>query len=372
MFCKSCKKEITDESMFCPFCGRKQNKTIEKGRKQGRRKKGTGVITRCNDDRSKKWRARYTNSFGKMVHLGHFASEEEAEKAIDKAVKLSLGSTLNASLEDIYNDYKNTKKYQGLSQDTKNSYRAAFNKLKPLHNKVFRKITAREVQDLVDTFTVGKSSMNDVRTLLGLLYNRAQFHKISDEDLSKVIYFGTDKKSKKKHILTEKEIKDLIKNDTMDYVDVLLCFVYTGARPSELLLMETKNVHLKENCMVGGIKTDAGKDRILIIHPKIKKYIKKWYNPKNKYLFFRLDNGQPISTQYWQRQIFDKIVETLGLNEELTPYSTRHTFATLADKFKVSDTIINKTIGHTDTEFRRKTYTHPEVKQIYKEISKIE
>lgn len=54
----------------------------------------------------------------------------------------------------------------------------------------------------------------------------------------------------------------------VDYVDVLLIQCYSGWRPQELGLLKMENVDLENWVIVGGMKTDAGKDRVVPIHPK--------------------------------------------------------------------------------------------------------
>ena len=50
--------------------------------------------------------------------------------------------------------------------------------------------------------------------------------------------------------------------------------IYTGLRPTELLEIQTENVHLDEKYMAGGMKTEAGKDRIIPLNDKIQEPIR--------------------------------------------------------------------------------------------------
>ena len=60
--------------------------------------------------------------------------------------------------------------------------------------------------------------------------------------------------------------------------------IYTGLRPTELLEIQTENVHLDEKYMVGGMKTEAGKDRIIPLNDKIIPLVKNRYDANKKYL----------------------------------------------------------------------------------------
>ena len=60
--------------------------------------------------------------------------------------------------------------------------------------------------------------------------------------------------------------------------------IYTGLRPTELLEIQTENVHLDEKYMVGGMKTEAVKDRIIPLNDKIIPLVKNRYDANKKCL----------------------------------------------------------------------------------------
>ena len=55
-------------------------------------------------------------------------------------------------------------------------------------------------------------------------------------------------------------------------------------RPKALLEILTENVHLDEKYMIGGMKTEAGKDRIIPLNDKLIPLVKNRYDPNKKYL----------------------------------------------------------------------------------------
>ena len=62
--------------------------------------------------------------------------------------------------------------------------------------------------------------------------------------------------------------------------DMILFSLYTGFRPSEVLLIETVNVDLARWRIKGGIKTDAGIDRIVPVHPLIRQLVQDPLQPR--------------------------------------------------------------------------------------------
>ena len=66
---------------------------------------------------------------------------------------------------------------------------------------------------------------------------------------------------------------------------MVLAGIYTGIRPIELAAIKTENVHLDEGYIMGGTKTKAGKDRIVLIHPQIEPLIKKDMQKRMNFYF---------------------------------------------------------------------------------------
>ena len=86
-------------------------------------------------------------------------------------------------------------------------------------------------------------------------------------------------------------------------VALILC--YTGLRPTELAKIKTADVDLPERCMKGGIKTKAGKNRLIPGAEKIFPPVEGFYMPANKFLL--TVDGAPLSNaQNLRKQIWDK------------------------------------------------------------------
>ena len=55
-----------------------------------------------------------------------------------------------------------------------------------------------------------------------------------------------------------------------------------------------------------------------------------------------------------------------------TPHDTRHTFATLADRYKMDDLCLKLIIGHTVKDLTKGTYTHKLPSELLAEMQKIQ
>ena len=74
--------------------------------------------------------------------------------------------------------------------------------------------------------------------------------------------------------------------------------LYSGARADELLAVYTANIFLDDNYFIGGLKTEAGINREIPIHPAVKHLWEKYYDPNNEFLFMQ-PNGNKVDYEYY-------------------------------------------------------------------------
>lgn len=152
---------------------------------------------------------------------------------------------------------------------------------------------------------------------------------------------------------------------------MLLIEIYSGWRPQELAILKTSDIAIENRTMLGGLKTDAGKNRIVPIRHKILPLIQNYYNNNNEYLFNDFNSQQGSSMTYDKyRARFKKAMEKLKLNHR--PHDTRHTFITLAKENNMDEYIIKLIVGHAIEDITEKIYTHRTMDQLKKEIEKIQ
>lgn len=206
----------------------------------------------------------------------------------------------------------------------------------------------------------------DVKTLFSHFYKLA----IRDD-------YVTDNKAQyiklPKLIEKEKEIftKDEIQTLWLDYnahkckvTAAILIMIYTGMRPGELLQIKTENVNLNEQYLTGGIKTEKGKRRKIIIPDRIVpliQYLERaskdgllcWYKNKNDFY------------DEWQEKR-----DELEIRECMTPYCCRHTYITQLTALGVSPAMLQELAGHEDYETTL-NYTHLSVKDRLQEVNRL-
>jgi len=122
--------------------------------------------------------------------------------------------------------------------------------------------------------------------------------------------------------------------------------------------------------MLGGLKTEAGKNRIVPIHSSIFSLVEKCYDEENEYLFNDPNGQQGKAMTYDKyRSRFNKVMEKLNMNHK--PHDTRHTFISLAKEYHMNDYILKLIVGHAIEDVTEKVYTHRTAEQITREMEKI-
>ena len=111
------------------------------------------------------------------------------------------------------------------------------------------------------------------------------------------------------------------------------------------------------------MKTEAGKERIVPIHPAIRDLIVGKYHIDNEYLI-------EASYDTYRRGLI-KIYKEFGLNPDHKPHDGRKTFVTLAKKYNVDEYAIKRIIGHSISDLTEDVYTERSNEWLYNEICKI-
>lgn len=354
---------------------------------------GYGGITYLGENRRNPYRVRITTGWkidektGKNKQqystLGYFPSRKAAMIALAKYNENPYDLDINKiTFEEMYYKFIAS---ENLTDGMKKSYRSAFGNLKQLHNMRMGDIKKKHLQDALDA-NAGLSSVY-LERMRGLLKNIWQY--CIDNDLLEKNYTTKLRISPKEtgesiHTpFTIDEIRTLWENINMPidirlssrgtktmqeyYVDTILILIYTGMRPTEMLLMECANIHLDERYMIGGIKNDSSKNRIIPIHEDIYPIIKARVEKGTKYLVPYKTDSPPI-LQAYRKAIFDPIMKKLKLNH--LPHDGRHTFSTIADEY-LSLESKKRVMGHKITDITQGTYTHKTAADLVNEVNKV-
>lgn len=164
-------------------------------------------------------------------------------------------------------------------------------------------------------------------------------------------------------------------------VDIILIYIYTGLRPSELLEIESADVYLGERYMIGGMKTEAGRNRVIPLHDAILPLVEQRLSNNRKYLITN-KYGNHYTRAVYHNSNWNTCMDKLRLNH--SPHDCRYTFASLADsvgmneickKIIMGHSIANKNLDAFKTGGRsdvtRDVYTEKNLAELLSEINKI-
>ena len=161
------------------------------------------------------------------------------------------------------------------------------------------------------------------------------------------------------------------------FADWLLIQCYMGWRPQEMGLLELKDVDLEKWCIIGGMKTEAGKHRTVPIHTRIRDLVKRNYDEAVSLGSDRLFNdpeaakgGMRITYDKYAGR-FNKVVAALHLRSEHRPHDPRTTFITMAKKAGVDEYVVKRLAGHKITDVTEAVYTIRDIEWLRAEIEKM-
>lgn len=244
------------------------------------------------------------------------------------------------------------------SKSSINGTAAAFQNCSVLHNKTFEDLRYDDLQSIVDNCQLSHASLALIVSLFHQMYSYAEIYELIDKDHSKHVKIKKSNDIEHGVPFSDEEIKILWDNKDDEIIEMILIMIYSGHRISEYAKLE---INLEERYFKGGIKTKAGKDRIVPIHSGIYDLVCQRIERYGKLFPFCPDS---------LRQKSYGIFESLGISRH-TPHDTRHTFSALCERYNVRDNDRKRLLGHEFTDVTNKVYGHRTVDDLRKEIEKI-
>lgn len=375
----------------------------------GKRSCGEGGIL-YDKRRKKPYRARITVGWeldettgrSKQIYkdLGSYKTKGEASRALAEYLK----NPYDLSNKDITFSQLYEKWYEDFMTEDHKSHKyrikSAYKYCSSIYNKKVRDITVLDMKNCIYKGTVisnrGKnkgekqfaspSTKESMKFLFNHIFGYATEARLIERNYAKD--FSLDKKvmkekemnHKEKIPFSEDEMNKLWKSiEFVPFADMIIYACYSGWRPGELIELKLENVDLNNGFIKGGIKTTAGKNRLVPIHSLVRGIVEKYYNEAvnigSIYLFNdtkKKKRGIGLSyDQYLSR--FNKVLDILNFRKEITPHYTRHTFISRAKSRQVNmnEYILKLIVGHEIGDLTEHVYTHRELQDLKEEIELI-
>lgn len=343
---------------------------------------GYGGVSKLSGKRRNPWIVRVTTDIipdpdnpGKIKQikkvLGYYPTRTAAIEALADYNKNPYSiDTASATFAEIYDKWS-SEKYPKISHSNVNGYKASYKLCDKLYNMPFKDIRTSHMQAVVDNCGKAYPTLRKLRVFFNQLYTYAMANDVVAKNYADYVDIGKDDTDTDRAPFSEAEIQLLWDNvDRMPYIDTVLIMIYSGWRIGELLTIKTADVDLQELTMRGGIKTAAGKNRIVPIHPKIEPLIRKWYAIGAETLITKPNSMEPVNYYTYRDTYFRNICTQLQISHR--PHDCRHTFATLADNAGANKLSIKRIMGHASSDITDKVYTHKDVAELRKAILMID
>lgn len=348
MLCKKCKREIPDDAVYCPYCRVKQSISAHNTKSRGN---GTGTIYKLPNGKYKV-----------EVVLGYYNVDEKKKKrrktkVYEKKKDAIAGIPLlkaapeqkkSPTLYDLYEIYTRTKKFDRLSKSQRDKMGFAWNRMKSIQLVKISELTIEIMQQTIDNSAKTYYPARDMKVLLSHLYTTAIQR--GDESHNRAEYVELpEAPAAKRQVFTETDLAKLWDDyygqcpsgstEAHEFTGYILMLIYTGMRVGELYGLDMVNFHIDDHYLIGGEKTEAGRDREIPIGESILPVIKHFH-----------DVGAFPLKNIWK--FYDDFNDTLKRLEirALPAQTCRHTYFTMMAHNRVHPALIAAMGGHAQYE----------------------
>ena len=338
-----------------------------------KRPNGYGTITKLSGARRKPYAVRVSqrDKKGRIVqrYLSFHATQKEAFEALESYTKkratgeAPAPESLGVTLQEVYRLWS-ARKYEGAGKSLVGKYRASWRRVSRYALKPIRTIGVDQWQAIIDdarSAGLSQSAVSSDIMLVRALCSYAMERDWMLKDYSQFVRLPSipPKYEKGAFSLSEIETIETLARQGIPGADATLVLCYTGWRVSEFLQLTLDSYDPREKTLRGGLKTKAGKNRIVPIHPRIQPYVDDWAAQNGQYLY--LFKGAH-NAENFRRTLFSPLMERLN-RPTATPHWCRHTFASLLHQANANELNIKRLMGHSDKDVTER-YTHTSLEEL--------
>ena len=297
----------------------------------------------------------------KYITIGYYATEVEAIDALmDYRKNPYTLEASSATFDDVVEMWR-SKKYPELSLKGRAAYNSAHKNCEAIHKMKMRDIRTAHLEEVMNTLQGGFGVQSRLKTYWGQIFNYAMEHDIIQKNYSEFVK-TRDKapETTRSDIPAEDRAKIWEAARAGDHgAQIVLLYIYTGMRASELLEVKKTDIDLQARILVGGMKTTAGKDRRIPIHKSILPFFERLMQTDGEYLIMwktKKGEDRKYAYTYFLNSVWNPTLEKLGM-PDYTPHWSRHTCATMLREAKVEEDLRKLILGHKNADITDR-YTH--------------
>lgn len=366
MICKKCNRELPSDALFCCYCGVGLASKPKTPKKRGN---GQGTVYKLPNG---KWRATVTIAYDcenkRKTISRQFSRKTDAVLALSEMRNLTHSNVLYDITFGECLDKALEHKQEIISEKTAKTYIAIAKKFDNIRKMKITDVRTEHLQKCFDEVENYKTK-NIMRTISHLTFQYALKNDIVSKDYTDYVELGKNNSERHEPFTMEEVVKFKRAADAGNHAaQIMMCLICTGMRPTELF--QLKKTDYYDNCFHGGIKTNAGKNRVVPVNSMIQPYVEAQLQSRSEYLFANPLSGKQINVANFRMGMYSKLVKSIGIDDTKSPYSARHTFATMLNQIENASTsrdLVSRQqlMGHSDIEMT-KHYTHADIEQLQK------
>lgn len=355
MICQKCGTELLPEAKYCHICGKKQGAGEKK--KALKRANGTGTVYKLSGRRKRPWVAAKNKTI-----IGYYETKTAATEALNRLAGKDLSEYYNMTFKQVFEEWK-PEHYREISKSGQSSYDRAFDIFAPLHDKKFRDLKTRDFQEVIDQHMEKKhSTVSKYKQLITQMSEWAIREEIITVNLARFVKLPENIKVEKE-IFSEEDIEKLRADDS-ETAKIILMLIYTGMRIGELFTLSISQYY--GSYVIGGEKTDAGRDRVIPIRPEGREYFEYFKRHATGELLLSGYTGDKLAANFRRRNYYP-LLKKLDI-ERKTPHATRHTFASWATQNGMRPEVLQKILGHASYTTTANIYVHSDIDALVKAV----
>ena len=299
-------------------------------KKESRRSRANGTGSVYYDSRSKKWIAQIVigKTFTPDMKLRFAYKRKSFAKKTDALKAVSSMTTEDAkpsfTLSYYYNAFMNGKG-NTLSHDKQVAYRIAYNRLKSLHSVQVKDLTIAGLQEVLQGVCGSYYPARDVRAVLNAIFKLAAADdRTINPALPSFLVLPKLQETQVEPFTEEEQLQLWFSYESgKGNAAIPLIMIYTGMMTGEMRKLTKDMIHLEEKEIIGaGLKTKERKKKAVLLPDDIIPVLEDVMLKAETDLLF------PYSENVFYNLYYEALKEA-GITRHLTPYSCRHTTATV-------------------------------------------
>ena len=316
-----------------------------------------GTAYKLSGRRSRPWVAAKSG-----IIIGYYEKKTDALEALERLSGKALSERYNMTFAEVF-DAWSAEHFPTIGVKGVESYQRAYKVFSELHNKRFRDLRASDYQRIMDGRSdKARATQAKDKQLITQMSEWATREEIVTTNHARFVKIGGTK-PKEKEVFSEEDILKL-KADGSSAAKIVLMLIFTGMRIGELFDLRVEDYH--GTYVIGGEKTEAGRNRIIPIRPEGRDYFAEFAEKASGALLISGYDGQKVAENFRKRDYYP-LLERLGIARK-TPHATRHTFASWAVSAGIRPELLQKMLGHASYDTTANIYVHSDIAQLIQAV----